>query len=321
MSELVQFNTNQQNEQVRTRLIYSSDSEIESIESTYKFARNHKLPTRYIGPRNTCNTESNVTSYDTSLLLSSNSVSNSNSSKRTHDEMEAENKEEEDENKDDNEEEDDNISGLQGDIDMDDDDNSVEVDAVGDEGNDSNNVLHNTSRKGMKWTAEEDAIILHERGSEKGIRFYTTRAANRLKGRSVESVKTRWKRCLKKHHADTRVRWTAEEDAIILRERESGVKGYPARSANHLKGRSVEAVIVRHCHLKKHHAADASLRALVRWTAEEDAIILRARENKAKGYSTRAVEYLEGRGAQAVRDRYRYLKHHAAETQASTAAP
>ena len=65
MSESVQVNTNQQNTPVRTRPVYSSDSEIESIESSCTFARNYKLPARYVYPRNTSNTESNVISNAT----------------------------------------------------------------------------------------------------------------------------------------------------------------------------------------------------------------------------------------------------------------
>ena len=49
----------------------------------------------------------------------------------------------------------------------------------------------------------------------------------------------------------------------------------------------------------------------MKWTAEEDAIILRERENRVKYYADRAVVYLEGRSAAAVRNRWnKYLKHH-----------
>ena len=192
---------------------------------------------------------------------SSTSVSNSNSSKRTHDDMEAENKEEDDdENKDDHDEVDDNISDLDEDVDMDDDnDDAVEVDAMDDEDNDSNNVLDNTSRKGMKWTAEEDAIILRE--IKDNVKGYATRAAKCLEGRSVQDVYNRWHHHLKNHHADVpvqaRVKWTAEEDAIILRERENKVYGYVARAAKRPEGRSVQAVNSRwYYHLKNHHAAE-----------------------------------------------------------------
>ena len=60
-----------------------------------------------------------------------------------------------------------------------------------------------------------------------------------------------------------------------------------------------------------------------RWTAEEDAIILRERENGVHSYATRSAKRLKGRSVEAVQNRWlNYLKkHHAVETQVSTAAP
>ena len=117
-----------------------------------------------------------------------------------------------------------------------------------DEDNDSNNVLDNTSRKGMKWTAEEDAIILHER--EVDMYGYAGRAAKRLDGRDAQSVHTRWNIYLKEKHdpnAPVRscVKWTAEEDAIILHEREVDVNGYAGRAAKRLDGRDAVSVYAR----------------------------------------------------------------------------
>ena len=63
------ISTNQSTVPAHTRPDYSSDSEIESIESTCTWARNYKLPARYIYPRNICNTDSNVTTNTLLILL------------------------------------------------------------------------------------------------------------------------------------------------------------------------------------------------------------------------------------------------------------
>ena len=108
-----------------------------------------------------------------------------------------------------------------------------------------------------------------------------------------------------KSYAKSYARWTAEEDAIILKERENGVYGYALRAATKLDGRDVLSIIDRwNKTIKKKHISDAP----VKWTAEEDAIIIRERENKAHGYVLRAADQLDGRDTESVKYRWRTLK-------------
>ena len=157
-------------------------------------------------------------------------------------------------------------------------------------------------RSCVKWTAEEEAIILHER--EIDTNGYATRAAEKLEGRSVESVANRWKKFLKKKHPNAPVRscvkWTAEEDAIILKEREVDVNGYSTRAAAKLDGRSVKSVESRWNEVLKKKYPNAPVRSLVKWTAKEDAIILKEREIDINGYAPRAAEQLEGRNVRSI---------------------
>ena len=80
------------------------------------------------------------------------------------------------------------------------------------EGNDINNAL-DTSRKGMVWTAEANAIILRE--IKNRPYYYAIRATEYLNEHDNQSSSNHWHNYLKRHHAGSK--WTAEEDAIILR--------------------------------------------------------------------------------------------------------
>ena len=122
----------------------------------------------------------------------------------------------------------------------------------------------------VQWTAEEEAIILHER--EVDVNGYADRAAKRLDGRDVRSICYRWNNYLKKKHdpnAPVRhcVQWTAEEDAIILKEIEIDTNGYATReyatrAAEQLEGRSVDSVL-SHWYgvLKKKHDPNAPIQS------------------------------------------------------------
>ena len=66
MSESSPNTTNPPTTLASTRPDYSSDSEISSVLSTCTWAKNYKLPARYVYPRNTSNAECNYTSNDTS---------------------------------------------------------------------------------------------------------------------------------------------------------------------------------------------------------------------------------------------------------------
>ena len=112
-----------------------------------------------------------------------------------------------------------------------------------------------------------------------------------------------------KSYAKSYVKWTAEEDAIILNERENGVYGYALRAATKLDGRDVLSIIDHwNKTIKKKHISDAPVKSYVKWTAEEDAIIIRERENKAHGYVLRAADQLDGRDTESVKYRWRTLK-------------
>ena len=109
-----------------------------------------------------------------------------------------------------------------------------------------------------------------------------------------------------KSYAKSYVKWTAEEDAIILNERENGVYGYALRAATKLEGRDVQSILDRwNKTLKKVHISDAPVKSYVKWTAEEDGIILRERENKAYGYALRAADQLDGRDTESVKYRWK----------------
>ena len=238
----------------------SSDSEIESISSTCTFALNYKLPARYVYPKNQGMTELNTTTTTTNVSALplplplppstftsaslSTSVSESNSSKRTRDDMEGENDDDygDDDGDDDDGDDDDDggISDLEIEADYD-----YYDDYYDDDDDDSD---YDASRKGETWWPEEDDIILHER--EIDANGYAGRAAKRLDGRDAQSVHTRWNIYLKKKHdpnAPVRscVKWTAEEDAIILHEREVDVNGYAGRAAKRLDGRDAVSVDTR----------------------------------------------------------------------------
>ena len=58
-----------------------------------------------------------------------------------------------------------------------------------------------SSSKGLKWTAEEDAIIIHEWKNKKSGVAFDTEASKYLNGRSKTAVKTRWYTYLK-HQKD-----------------------------------------------------------------------------------------------------------------------
>ena len=112
-----------------------------------------------------------------------------------------------------------------------------------------------------------------------------------------------------KSYAKSYAKWTAEEDAIILKERENGVYGYALRAATKLDGRDVLSIIDRwNKTIKKKHISDAPVKSYIKWTAEEDAIIIRERENKAHGYVLRAADQLDGRDTESVKYRWRTLK-------------
>jgi hypothetical protein len=172
----------------------------------------------------------------------------------------------------------------------------------------SNVPVKSYAKSYVKWTAEEDAIILKER--ENGVYGYALRAATKLDGRDAKSINDRWTKILKKiHDPNSPVKWTAEEDAIILNERENGVYGYALRAATKLDGRDVLSIIDHwNKTIKKKHISDAPVKSYVKWTAEEDAIIIRERENKAHGYVLRAADQLDGRDTESVKYRWRTLK-------------
>ena len=172
----------------------------------------------------------------------------------------------------------------------------------------SNIHVKSYAKSYAKWTAEEDAIILKER--ENGVYGYALRAATKLDGRDALSIIDRWNKTIKKKHiSDAPVKWTAEEDAIILNEREKGVYGYALRAATKLDGRDAQSINDRWKHtLKKKHISDAPVKSYIKWTAEEDAIIIRERENKAHGYVLRAADQLDGRDTESVKYRWRTLK-------------
>ena len=172
----------------------------------------------------------------------------------------------------------------------------------------SNVPVKSYAKSYVKWTAEEDAIILKER--ENGVYGYALRAATKLNGRDTQSIIYRWKHTLKKiHDPNSHDKWTAEEDAIILNERENGVYGYALRAATKLDGRDVKSIIDRwNKTIKKKHISNAPVKSYVKWTAEEDAIIIRERENKAHGYVLRAADQLDGRDTESVKYRWRTLK-------------
>tara|TARA_A100001015_G_C14801700_1_gene637212 strand:+ start:264 stop:773 length:510 start_codon:yes stop_codon:yes gene_type:complete len=144
----------------------------------------------------------------------------------------------------------------------------------------SNVPVKSYAKSYVKWTAEEDATILNER--EDGVYGYALRAATKLDGRDAQSINDRWTKILKKiHDPNSPVGWTDEEDAIILNEREGGVHGYALRAATKLEGRDVQSILDRwNKTLKKVHISDAPVKSYVKWTAEEDAIILRKEKIK-----------------------------------------
>ena len=108
-----------------------------------------------------------------------------------------------------------------------------------------------------------------------------------------------------------RRRWLPDEDAIILKERKDCVHGYALKAAAKLDGRNARSVLDRwHVVLKKKHDPNAPVRSHVKWTAEEDAIILHEREVDVNGYAGRAAKRLDGRNARSVHVRWnKYLKN------------
>ena len=108
------------------------------------------------------------------------------------------------------------------------------------------------------------------------------------------------------HHHHIKGKWTVEEDAIILREREIKISGYATRASKFLEGRNRSAVIHRWHRIKNHCS---HVNKYGEWTAEEDAIILHERQKKIIGYPARAAKSLEGRTENAVKNRWScYLK-------------
>ena len=321
-------NTNTHITPSSTRTDDSSDGEIESISSTCTFALNYKLPARYVFPRNTSGSESNATSHDTSTpasfhsdtLLTAAPTSVSNSFKRTRDDMELENEEdlkEEDDEEEDQEEDQEEEDDEDGDIsDLEDDDDgdgdwAVDVAAMDNKGiDDSGDTLHNTGRKHVVWLPVDDAVIFEER--EMNIHGYADRAAEQLEGRDTQSVMNRWRRALQnKPKPNARIRsssrWTASEDAVILKEREMNIHCYADRAAKQLEGRDARSVMNRWHNVLQKPKPNARIRSSSRWTATEDAIILKVREISISSYAIRAAKLLEGRDAQSVSSRWRKL--------------
>lgn len=64
--------------------------------------------------------------------------------------------------------------------------------------------------------------------------------------------------------------------------------------------------------IKNKHVSNVPVKSYAKsyakWTAEEDAIIIRERENKAHGYVLRAADQLDGRDTESVKYRWRTLK-------------
>ena len=109
------------------------------------------------------------------------------------------------------------------------------------------------------------------------------------------------------------------KDSIFVHEREIDVNGYAGRAAKRLDGRDAVSVVYRwNNYLKKKHDPNAPVRSCVKWTAEEDAIILHEREVDVNGYAGRAAKRLDGRDAVSVihrwndtlKKKYNFTKYH-----------
>jgi hypothetical protein len=105
--------------------------------------------------------------------------------------------------------------------------NDMIHDSRSDDENSTSN--HNTNKKRRIWLSGEDLVIIKEATSD--INDYAIRAAQKLNGRTVESVIARWDNTLKRKNQDepnnylilnshpnkkTYKMWTSEEDNTII---------------------------------------------------------------------------------------------------------
>jgi 23S rRNA maturation mini-RNase III len=110
-------------------------------------------------------------------------------------------------------------------------------------------LLHNTTdKKYRKWTKDEDKVIIHV--YKKNPKKYFNEATEYLSGRSKSAIIKRWNNYLKKKNFPnliTRsiVKWTQDEDEIIIREYEKNPNYYSKNAAKHLTERSEAAIILR----------------------------------------------------------------------------
>lgn len=164
-----------------------------------------------------------------------------------------------------------------------------------------------TSLSYKKWTPEEDAIIISE--YQKKPRNYTKEAEKRLPGRNRRAIKLRWFGHLKFRNSNVvngateRVKWTKEEDDIVVREYEKDPKNYSITAIEILPGRSRVAIQRRwQTHLSKDHRSLTAKHK--KWTPEEDAIILREYQSNPRSYTAAAFEHLPGRSRIAISARW-----------------